>query len=148
MSVGALVGTGIGLSLLGSSQQAEGARDAARFNERVALEDIKLIQTEERQKRRLQREAGGRQLGAIQAAAASSGVSAASGSALDALAEQAAVNARNEFLIGFESELAQARTLQAARQGSISARNQAAGFMLSGLGSAIGTGATFLAARG
>ena len=129
------------IGVLGASNQADDAKDAARFNSLAAIEDNKLISAEASQKVRIQCEAGARQMGAIKGAAAASGVKVSSGSTLDVITEQASVNARNEYLVDLEAKFAKTRNLQAARTGSVAARNRAAGFMIGSIGDVLSTSA-------
>jgi hypothetical protein len=141
-----LLAAGAAISVLGSFNQAAATEDAARFNNEAAEEDIKLVRIEESQKRRVLREKGAFNLGAIITAGAASGVKVNSGSILDAVIKQASVNAQEEFLLGFESRSAQQRIRQAAVLGSGSAANQAAGQRLSGIGAGLsGAGAAIAA---
>ena len=140
MVIPALLAASAVIGVLGASGQADDAKDAARFNSLAAIEDNKLIAAEASQKVRIQREAGARQIGAIKSAAVSSGVKI-SGSALDAVTEQASINARNEYLVDLEAKFAQTRNLQAAKTGSVAARNRASGFMIGSVGDVLSTSA-------
>ena len=134
---GILMGVGMGISLLGSMNQAKATEDAARYNKLAAEEDIKLMKIEENQKSRIMREQGARQVGNVKAAASMSGVKLTSGSVLDSIVEQASINAQNEFLLGFEADSQEQRVREAARTGGIAAANQASGQRLAGVGNAM-----------
>lgn len=147
MTLAAVVGTGIGLDLLGGAQSAQAAEDSAAFNAAQAEEDIKLLKINEGQAMRDTRFQGASDLGSIQSAQVASGVKVSSGSALDAIRFQAEQNARNEFNIQLGSKVAQQNRRTGAALGLIEAKNRGQAFILGAAGSALTTGATFAAAR-
>lgn len=147
MALAAVVGVGIGMSLLGAKQSGEAAKDSAAFNAAQAEEDIKLLKVNEGQAMRDTRFQGASDIAEIQSTQAASGVDVSAGSALAAVRFQAEQNARNEFNIQLESRVAQQNRRSGAALGKIEAKNRSKALLLGAAGSALSTGAQFAAAR-
>ena len=145
MVAGALLGVGIGLSLLGGISGAASARESARYNAAAAEQDIKLMKFAGKQAMRDARFQGASDIGAIETTVATSGVKM-EGSALDAIMWQSEQNAQNEYNVALETDVQIANRRSGAALNTASARDAATGMILGAAGSALSTGAMY--ARG
>ena len=146
MSLEGVLLTGMGLDLLGGEQQASAVKESARYNAAVAKEDVKLIQLSEKEAIVDTRFQGASDIANIESAAAASGVTVSSGSALDAIRFQAEQNARTEFAIGMESRVAQRNRLAGSKLETIKAKDAVKGIRLGAASNVLTTSASFYAA--
>ena len=133
---------GMGLGLLGAEQDAEATKDSARYNAEQAEEDIKLLEINEDMALADARYQGASDLAAITATSAASGVKVGEGSALSAIRFQAEQNAKEEFNIQLQTQVAAQNRRSGAALETQRAGNEARSIRMRAAGSALTSGAS------
>lgn len=119
----------VGVSALGSMQQAQAAGQAADFNSAAAREQGKLVDISTAQQKEKLRKEGGRFLESVKAAALKSGVTL-DGSPSDALAESVASLKRDELNLELQAEQQKQALETGAQLGQMQAASQQAALPL------------------